>query len=157
MPVFTSAGTKIYASASLPATEDSAGYAALTWTQIGQNSAIGDFGPAYSVIEFTPLGDRVVQKAKGSVNNGSTTIDCGRDSADAGQLLMNAAVAADCPYSFKVLHNDLPCSGGTSGTIQYFKGLVTGKSSTGLGGPDNIDALSYAVEITSSIIEVAAV
>lgn len=156
MANYTSAGSKIYVSATNPATHDSAGYAALTWTELGETATIGDFGPTYASVTFNPLGDRVTKKAKGSVNYGSTTITAARDEADAGQVLMDAGLLADCPYSFKVEHNDIPCSGGASATIEYFDGFIMSAMSTGLGGPDNTDGVSYTVEINTTVVKVKA-
>ena len=42
--VQTSAGTTIAISAVLPATDDAAGYAALTWAAIGEVTDLGEFG-----------------------------------------------------------------------------------------------------------------
>jgi hypothetical protein len=155
MANYSSGKTKIYVSASLPSTEDSAGYAALSWTQVVEASALSDYGPTYNINEHTPLATAVVSKNKGSVNYGNPTLDVARDASDAGQAILVTASSSYCPISFKVEHNDIPCTGGSSGTIEYFKGLVNGKTSTGLGGPDNTDGLSFPVEIVSVIVNVA--
>ena len=46
----TLAGSKVYISASLPATYDSAGFTALTYTEIGEISDIGTVGKEYTLV-----------------------------------------------------------------------------------------------------------
>ena len=71
---FTSAGTKLFVSASAPATYNLSGFAALTWTEIGEVSDMGEFGRQYNLVTFNTLGDRRTVKRKGSYNDG--TIAC---------------------------------------------------------------------------------
>lgn len=143
----------------MPTTFDSnitTGYPALTFTTVGEVSSIGDFGPIYSTITFQNLTSRVVSKHKGSVDYGEFNVDAARDESDGGQALMDTALADDCEYAFKVDHNDEPCSGGSNATTEYFTGIVTRAQSTGLGGPDNVDGVSYTISITRAIVKVPA-
>src|SRR5690606_40955577 len=66
LPIYTSAGTTLGLSAAAPATYDAAGYAALTFTQIGEVSDLGDI-PAriYELVTWQPLAERGMRKAKG--------------------------------------------------------------------------------------------
>ena len=158
MANFTAAGTTLYLDDELPTTFDTdstTGYPGLTFVEVAEVTSIGDFGPSFSVVNHTPLGDRVVSKRKGSVNYGSTTVAAARDESDTGQGAMDTALNNDCPVSFKVEHNDVPCGGGT-GTVEYFTGIVTSALSTNLGGPDNIDSVSYTIEIDRPIVKVPA-
>ena len=54
----TSAGTKLYVSASLPATYNSAGFGALTWTEVGEITDFGEWGKEYTVVNHNPVGTR---------------------------------------------------------------------------------------------------
>lgn len=69
----TSAGTKYAISAGLPATDDAAGYAALTYTTVKGVESIPAFGPQVAVNSFQPL-DGPQEKHKGPVNYGSLQI-----------------------------------------------------------------------------------
>jgi hypothetical protein len=149
----TAAGTKLYVSASLPATYDAAGYAALSWTEVQEVTAIGDFGAAFGLVTHTPLNSRVVHKFKGSVNYGQLSIAAARDVGDTGQGILETAAGDDDDISFKIEHND---SLGSSNTIEYTTGKVMSSLSTGLGSAEGIDGVSYQVEINNPIVKVEA-
>ena len=56
--VQTSAGTVVSVSAGLPATFDAAGFAALTYTQVGKVDNAGNLGASIAPVTFTPIEDR---------------------------------------------------------------------------------------------------
>lgn len=123
MTVFTSAGTILALSAAAPATFDAAGYAALTYTQIGEVSDLGDVpSRIYDIVNWRNIANRGDSKAKGGYTLGTQTITVGIDPADAGQTLVDAATPSDVVYTVKILHPRL-------GTI-YARALV-------MGGPRN--------------------
>jgi len=119
MTVFTSAGTTLGLSASAPATYDKAGYEALVFTTVGEVSDLGDIpSRIYELVTWQPIAERGMRKAKGGYQIGSQTITMGEDPSDAGQALLDAAIAADTVYSIKIAHPEL-------GTI-YARALVMG-------------------------------
>jgi hypothetical protein len=70
MTSLTAAGSTLAISIASPATKDAAGYAALTFTEIGQVEKIGAFGASFAKVEFQPL-KGTKQKYKGSKDNGA--------------------------------------------------------------------------------------
>jgi hypothetical protein len=144
---FTSAGTTIAISASLPATYDAAGFGAvgMTYTTIGEITDAGEFGKEYNLVTHNPLADRKTYKRKGSYNNGSMTLQMGRVPDDAGQVLLLAAQDSDDSYSFKITLQD--------GTVNYFTGQVMSYR-TSIGSVDQITSASVTVEVDSDIVEV---
>lgn len=147
----TSAGTKLYVSAALPATYDAAGYAALAWTEIGEVITIPEFGKTFNLVTHNPLGDRKTYKRKGSYNQGSLATQVARAPSDAGQVLALAALEVDTAYAFKVDLND----GVTTNTLQNFPGLVMSYT-TNTGSVDQIRTASITIEIDGEVVEVAA-
>lgn len=144
----TAAGSTLAISAAHPATEDAAGYAALTYTEIGQIEKIGAFGATFNKVEFTPLkGPK--QKHKGSVDYGSLQPSMAHDDADAGQTLLRTAGAdaTSTLYSFKVTLAD--------GAKRYFQGRVFGYPES-VDGADTILMATPTVEIDTKIVKVAA-
>lgn len=142
----TAAGTALAISAAAPATEDAAGYAALTHTEIGQVEKIGAIGAVFGKVEFQPLkGPK--QKHKGSVDYGSLQPSLAHDDADAGQTLLRTASESNNLYSFKVTYPD--------GAIRYFRGRVFGYPEN-TDGADTIIMANPTVEIDTKIIKVAA-
>lgn len=140
MAVRSSAGTTIKISAAKPATFNSAGYAALTWSAIGEVTDLGEFGREYNLITHNPLGTRGTTKLKGSFNEGSITMQLGLDTDDAGQILCKAALLSDNDYSFEIQTQN--------GDKYYFQSQVM-SFKVGAGSVDQVTAATIMLEITS--------
>ena len=144
---FTSAGTKLFISASAPATYNSTGFAALTWTEIGEVSDMGEFGRQYNLVTFNTLGDRRTVKRKGSYNDGTIACQMARVPDDAGQTILTTAVNSDNSYSIKIKLQD--------GTVFYTSAQVMSYT-TNIGNVDQITSATVNLEIDNDILEVAA-
>ena len=103
-------------SAATPATFDADGYAALTWTEVGEASEIPEFGAAYSAVTFTSLKTGIEDKFHGALNYGSITIPLGYDPDDAGQIILRDSLASKDEISFRETRSD--------GTVRYIMGKV---------------------------------
>ena len=144
---FTSAGTKLHISASAPATYNSTGFAALTWTEIGEISEMGEFGRQYNLVTFNTLGDRRTVKRKGSYNDGTIACQMARVPDDAGQTILVTAVNSDASYSIKVTLQD--------GTVFYTTAQIMSYT-TNIGNVDQITSATVNLEIDNDILEVPA-
>jgi len=133
-------------SAATPATFGSAGYAALTWTEVGEASEIPEFGAAYSAVTFTSLKTGIEDKFHGALNYGSITIPLGYDSNDAGQIILLAALASKDEISFRETRSD--------GTIRYIMGKVMSFPRGQSVG--SVNMASCNIEFTRADVEVAA-
>lgn len=148
MTVKTSAGSSISIDPALPATNDDAGFEALTdFELIGEVESIGAFGTEYNEVTFTALDNRRVRKFKGSYNPGTIALTAGLDNADTGQAAIQAALDVDDDVSFKVELQD--------GSIEYFTGKVMSYT-TEISSVDNITMTTMNVGINSDIVKVAA-
>lgn len=116
--VFSSAGTKIYISAGVPATLNQAGYEALTYTEIKEVATIGPSGEVMGEIKFNPLGDPTTIKRKSNSDSGSISLKGGYAPTDAGQALLLAASLVRAEYAIKLVY--------ANGNVQYGQGLVLG-------------------------------
>lgn len=124
----TFAGTQISISAGVPVTYDEAGFAALTYTSVGEvSSAPGDGGTTFEDVSYTVLGRRATVHLKGTSDQPEETMEVVVDRNDAGQIMLKAALLSDNQYAFKVVYNN--------GEIDYFQALVTGNA--GEGGDSN--------------------
>lgn len=142
MTARTSAGTALAISSASPATFDSTGFTALTYTVIGEITDIGgDIGRSYNLVTHLPLSSRATVKKKGSYNSGSMQVTLAIDSADAGQTLANTALNSDADYSFKLTNQD--------GSGKWFKGVVM-SFPTNYGGVDTITTAVLTIEITAN-------
>ena len=145
----TAAGSSLAISASAPVTQDAAGYAALTFTDIGQVEKLGSFGASFAKAEFQPLRG-AKQKYKGSADFGAIQPSIAIDSADAGQALLQTASDDETQklYSFCVTYPD--------GAKRYFRARVFGSPETA-DGADSMLMVTPTVEISTKVVKVAAI
>jgi len=153
MAIGTVAGTVISVSAAAPATFDGVGYAALTWTVVGNVEDGGEHGREYAEVTFNPINTRGTRKFKGSFNEGSKALSLAYDSDDVGMIVLKAALASDNDYSFKVSY--------PGGDIDYFQAKVLTLTKA-TGGVDTMLMASVSLSITTNtagvgIVEVLAV
>ena len=144
----TAAGSALAISAASPATFDATGYAALTFTEIGQIDKIGSIGAAFAKTEFKPL-KGATQKHKGSVDYGTLQPSMAYDESDAGQTLLRTAADDKTSklYSFMVTY--------PTGAKRYFQARVFGNPET-TDSADSIIMAAPSVEICTEIVKVAA-
>jgi hypothetical protein len=141
MALGTVAGTAISISAAQPATFDGTGYAALTWTVIGNIDDGGEHGREYAEVTFNPIDTRGTRKYKGSFNEGTKTLSIAYDSVDAGMVVLKTAVLSDDDYSFKVAY--------PNGDVDYFQAKTLSlKKATG--GVDTMRMASVSLSITTN-------
>ena len=145
MAYFSSAGSTLAISAAAPASEDAAGYNALTWTTIGEITELGELGATSNLITHNPVADKITRKLKGARNFGAMNLSMARDTSDAGQTLLRAAAASDNLYSFRLTLQN--------GYKMMFRGLVMG-SPTSVGSVDSVTAMTCNIELSSAIVEV---
>ena len=119
---FTSAGSSISISAGTPATLDVAGFAALSYTKIGDITDLGAVGPKVANVTHVPVDQAVTFKYKTIVDNGAMALKGARVTTDAGQIILLAAVASYANYAFKVVLQN--------GAIIYFQGLADSYNTT---------------------------
>jgi len=141
MAVRTSAGTTIGISSAAPATFNSAGYTALTFTNIGEVTDLGEFGREYALVTHNPVANRSTVKRKGSYNEGAITLALGLDTDDAGQILLRTASLSDSDYYFQITLQN--------GDKYFFPAQVM-SFKIGVGGVDTITAGTVTLEITSA-------
>jgi len=141
MTVRSSAGTTIGLSSSAPATFNAAGYSALTFTNIGEVTDLGEFGREYNLITHNPIGSRGTVKLKGSFNEGSINMTLGLDTDDAGQILAKTASQSDNDYSFVITTQN--------GDDYYFQAKVM-SFKVNVGSVDSVTTATIMLELTTN-------
>lgn len=141
MTIQSAAGASIGISAAAPETYNVAGYEALTFTNIGEVTDLGEFGREYNLITHNPIDTRATKKLKGSYNEGQISLTVALDTADAGQNLAKTASASDADYSMVVEMQN--------GAKYYFPAKVM-SFKIGVGSVDNMVSATISLEITSS-------
>lgn len=145
MTAQTTALTQVHVSAALPATYDGAGYAALTWSKVGEVDEIPTFGPKGTVNTFIPVDTAIVQKAVGSVDYGSPVFSFARNSSDAGQVILSAAMANKTAISVRITR--------PSGQKDYFSGIVSSDERIH-GGVNGFFMGTSQVDATTAVVTV---
>jgi len=113
------------AAAPAPADLDAAAFALLTWVEVKQVGNHGETGSSTNILTYDTWGTDVIQKAKGMTDAGSPEIEVARLVTDAGQVILRAAALTNFNYAVKLEKNDMP-SGGSTNTIIYNRGIITG-------------------------------
>jgi len=142
------AGTTVGISASLPATFDSAGYAALTFSVLGEVVDYSAGGKQYSTTERVPLAGDTTKYLKAIKSYAQETFTMSRDDDDAGQIIALAGVDAKTDYSIEINNPD--------GTVDYYTGIVLSYNDT-RGDASAIINKAMVVQPTSDTVTVAPV
>ena len=147
--VVSSVGTVVSVSTTAPATYNSAGFAALTWTACGELAELPSFGAEAALATHTPLKTGIVAKRRGSLNYGSVALTMALSDDDGGQTILQdaaeAAAGTDAQVSVKVLL--------VNGEIQYFTAQVMSYK-VNVGNADAITMAEVTLEIDNSVIKV---
>lgn len=150
MTVQTNAGTSLAIVSGAPATNNQAGFEALSFTNVGEIVSIGEHGAAYALVTHSPLDSRRVKKFKGSVNDGSIAVSLGMDLTDAGQTALVAGADGanvDADHSIRIRYQD--------NSVEYFTAKVMSYTRNP-GSIDSIVAANTTLEVTNQIVDVAA-
>ncbi|MDO6966986.1 hypothetical protein [Rhizobium alvei] len=125
---------------------NAAGFAALTYSEIGSVGNLGDYGAAPNMISYNTLATQVTSKAKGVEDAGELSIEVARIFDDVGQIAIRAAGATKHIYAIKIEYDDAPTED-WSNTIMYAAGPVSGPQMLG-GSTDDFIRESYTVAFT---------
>ena len=146
----TALGATWSVSASQPASENEAGYAALSYTEVNDVESLGAIGPTFEDVTFTPLKTGIAQHRKGGVDYGSLSVSMATNEDDAGQTLVAAGVDGankNVVYSHKITLQD--------GAVRYFQGQI-------FSNPENVGTASDIIKnevnvmLSTGIVKVAA-
>lgn len=145
----TSTGVLLAVVADLPATNDAAGYAALTWVPVGEVIDLPAYGPEVQVVTSEPLATGITQKFNGFINYGSIQLGLEQDLDDDGQEALDLGVPIPpnqfTPHSFRVTLPD--------GRVDYFNGGIFSYT-TDIGSANSMVGSTCTVEINSNVIRV---
>jgi hypothetical protein len=131
MPVFTAAGTCLSVSTAAPAAWTAAGFAALTWTTVGELESIPEFIIEHATANFTNLCTGKTSVLKASENPSSGDVMVGMDRDDAGQVVMTAARKSKTQVlSLRIAE--------PNGDIVYFRAQVTKEKIVGGNGANDV-------------------
>ena len=140
---FVNNGNTFYICDTLPATYDSAGYAALTWTQVRGIRSVGDLGVTYETIDYNVIGGIRHNKKTGTLAN-SIAIELIKID-NTGQTMLKTLLGLTTSYSFKCLTMD--------GTLYYFTAACSYRMANA-GESSNIHITKLTLDLDSALLEV---
>lgn len=135
--LFTQLGTVVEVSEGVPATLDSAGFGALTYTEVGEITSFGDLSDTYAIQTATLLKNGFEMSAKGARSIGAITMSLlGGATADDGYVILkNNHEAPRAQVTLKITDS--------GGEIVYLHGFVSEITVTG-GDANAIKALNLS-------------
>jgi hypothetical protein len=114
----TVANSKLFVCANAPATYDAAGYAALTWVEVGLITKLGGvLGRDYNTTSMEFINDALIKEKKSNYKLPPADMEVAWNESDAGQIIIAAAALGYNIPSFKVVKQN-----GTS--LRYFPAQV---------------------------------
>jgi len=141
-----SAGAGLLVCLTLPATNNAAGYEALTFVEVGEITGIsGDIGRVYDEIEVNNLRQRRKEKRKGAFSEGAPSITTNYAPGDDGQIAMATALEMDTNVSICIELSD--------GTAKYAQGLVLSAPFT-IGDLSSVVSGTYNIALNTAIVTV---
>lgn len=141
-----SVGTEMHIAATQPATYDKAGFDALSYTEVGEVGSVPTFGGQAQVSEFTPIKTGVVNKRKGSINYGSSSVTIANVFSDAGQVMLKSAfdgAARDTVHSIKLVNSEIGA--------MYFTAIVTSYQYN-VGDANQVTQAEVSLELVNSVV-----
>jgi hypothetical protein len=142
----TSATTSFYIGATKPTTYDGAGFAAVTWTKVGEISNFGTLGGQTNIVTHIPVDTSAVVKRTGSVDYGTMDLQ-GARTTDAGLTALRSFFTSRASTAFKVVYPT------ALGQVDYFTGVVA-SNQTNVANADSILGFSVQVAIDNEILSV---
>lgn len=127
---------------------DQAGFEGLAYTEVGAVGSLPQRGINTNMLSYNTVNTLVAKKAKGITDAGTGTLECARNVADPGQILMTTIGQPDYfdNHAFKMVKQD--------GTIEYGRGLVAGPNYPG-GRNEDFDIANYTIAYQQPPVEVA--
>ena len=143
--VTTTAGAKIFISATLPETVNEAGFNDIvSWTKISRVTNFDTIAQTFTRVPFNDVEMRETYTLKGTKDPVEFTVELGHVASDAGQQLVLEAFDSDNDYSFYIETQD--------GTKWYFLGKVMDTSLT-LGDVNTVIGRTMVVALNSKTFD----
>lgn len=137
---YTGSGTCVSVSASTPATHNAAGFAALTYTQLGELESLGEINIRHDSASFANLCTGKTTIIKGAEQGIEFDITVAMDRDDAGQAIMTTArKGLNDKVAIKIVDN--------AGDTVYVLAYVMGERIAGGAGVNDVRMNVYSLGV----------
>lgn len=154
--IFAGAGTNFFLTSTTtpPATNDAAGYAALTFIPIGCISSLGSFGKTYNAATIDCLVDGATHTLKGTLSRGTLEVTVALDDTSAAFTALETAVADKSTglYHFKIVLPNKQASAGKD-AVRYFSGRVMSNVEN-VTGSNDVVTQTISISIETNLVKV---
>lgn len=142
MSQYTGSGTCVSISSAAPATHDVTGFAALTYTTLGELETVGEINIRHESVNFTNLCSGKTSLIKGAEQGVEFDIGVAMDRDDAGQAMMTTArKSLTAKLSIKIVDS--------AGDTVYLRAFVMGERIAGGAGPNDVRMNVYNIGVTA--------
>ena len=158
MPIFATAGAKLYIGTALAAKNTDfveADFSAVTWKEITPMETLGSVGDTANEVTFESIGNPRTQTLKGTRKAPSMECVAGIDYADEGQIAVLAAEKTPYDYAFKLVFNDAPPGVGSTPSERKFVAKVMSATEQ-LDGANNVMKLHFTLGVNSNTVRLNA-
>lgn len=140
MAQYSGSGTCVSVSAASPATHDGAGFAALTYTTLGELESLGEINIRNASVNFANLCTGKTSLLKGAEEGVEFDIGVAMDREDAGQAIMKTArESLTAKVSIRIVDN--------AGDTVYVEAFVMGERVAGGAGVNDVRMNVYTIGV----------
>lgn len=142
MSQYTGSGTCVSISSAAPATHDATGFAALTYTTLGELETVGEINARHESVNFVNLCSGKTSLIKGAEQGIEFDLGTAMDREDAGQALMTTArKSLTAKVSIRVVDS--------AGDTCYMQAYVMGERIAGGAGPNDVRMNVYNIGVVA--------
>lgn len=97
-----------------------------TWVQVEEVTGLSAFGLTFQEVTTETFDNEVTEKYKGTANAGNLTVTLNMAPGKAGQTALEAALASQDAFDFKIEYPDKPAGATSKPTRHFFAARVMG-------------------------------
>jgi len=142
-----SISSELHVAAAKPATDDQAGYEALTFTEVEGVVNIGEFGDNSEDVTATRLKDGRTEHFNGAKDGGEIQVQAISNASDPGQIIVKAGSGTNTTHSFKIVD--------PNGNATYFFGRLANWTQSERTA-SSYEGVAFTMRRNSDAVEVAA-
>jgi hypothetical protein len=159
MPIFATAGSKLYIGSTLADKSTDfvqADFTSQTWVEVGNLDAIGTVGDTSQAVTASIIGEGRDKTIKGTRSAGTMEVVANIDYADAGQQAAIAAEKTPHDYAFRIVLNDAPPTGADPTPSERLFIAKVMSAAEAFDQANSVMKLNISLAVNSNIVRIAA-
>ncbi|WP_428428232.1 hypothetical protein [Pararhizobium sp.] len=155
MPVFATAGAKLYIGTAMDDTDEDlveADFTSMVWTEITGLENLGSLGDTSQATTVSHIGRARDITLKGTRSAGTMEVVASINYADAGQLAAIAAEKSKVAFGFKLVFNDAPAVGASPKPSERKFAALIMSANEQLDGANDSMKLNISLAVNSNVV-----